>query len=197
MQQPELHGREGGPERGDRLGESVLVRHQAVDVALDDEGAVLGADGFPRRVGGIQHVALRVERRLGRVEVFRLLVAESTPPEGDDAALEIADGEGQPPAETIVDTGAALALDDEARAEEHVVAHVLPVHEVAKLVPSLGGIAEREPTRDFRIDAASLEIRARLLAAGLAECLDVEPRRELHRAEELFAPRVARGPLLR
>src|SRR5207244_6608067 len=90
-----------------------ILRHQAVDVALDDERAVLDADGFPRRVGGIQHVALRVERRLGRVEVFRLLVAESTPPEGDDAALEIADGEGQPPAEAIVDAGAALALDDE------------------------------------------------------------------------------------
>ena len=36
-EQPELGGGEGGAERGDRLGEAVLVGHDAVDVALDED----------------------------------------------------------------------------------------------------------------------------------------------------------------
>src|SRR4029453_11587896 len=64
-QEPELGWREGGAERGDRAGEPVLMAHEAVDVALHEEGPVLRLDRGAREVGGVEQVALDVERRLG------------------------------------------------------------------------------------------------------------------------------------
>ena len=175
LQQPELHRGERGAQRGHRLREAVLMRHQAIDVAFDDERAVLGADRFPCRVGGIQQVALRVERRLGRVQILRLLVTERATAEGDDAALQVADREHQPPAEAVVDAGTALTLDDQPGAQQDIVADALRPHEVTEIVPALGRVAERESAGDLGIDATALEIRPRPLAAGLAEGFDVEP----------------------
>ena len=123
----ELGGSERGAERGDGLREPVLVRHQAVDVALDEgrRGSLAHRGRAPGRArrGGLP---LRVERGLRRVEVLRLLVAEGAPAEGHHASLQIADGKEQPAAEAIVEAGApGLTRADEPGCGQRLVADAL------------------------------------------------------------------------
>src|SRR5262249_54461857 len=108
-EEPELRVREGGAEGGDRLDEAVLMRHEAVEVTLDDDRAVLLAHGRARNVERVERLSLHVEWRLRRVEVLRLLARERTTAEGDDAALRVADGKEEPAAEAVVEAGARLA----------------------------------------------------------------------------------------
>src|SRR5207244_244597 len=100
--------------------------------------------------------------------------------ERNDTPLQVTDREHQPPAEAVVDTAAALALDDEPHAQQHVLADVLAAHELAQVVPALGRVAEQEATPDLWIDAATLEIGAGARAARLRERLGVEARGEVH-----------------
>ena len=73
---PEVRDRQGGPEHGHGLGEAVLVGHQAVDVALDQEGPAGRRHPVAREVQAVERLALLVERGLGRVEVLGLLAGQ-------------------------------------------------------------------------------------------------------------------------
>jgi hypothetical protein len=57
-QELQLRRGEGGAERGHGLREPVLVRHDAVDVALHDEGPLLLAHRFARDVGPVEELPL-------------------------------------------------------------------------------------------------------------------------------------------
>src|SRR5438046_552675 len=165
----QLRRGEGGAERRDRLAEAVLMGHEAVDVALHEQRAVLRLDRGARQVGGVEEVALRVERRLGRVQVLGRLVAEGAPAEGDGAPLEVADREEEPAAEAVVGAGAVLALDREARRHERLLADLLAPHEIDERVPPFGGQAEAEAHRDLGVDSPRREVESRALARRLPQ----------------------------
>src|SRR2546425_606912 len=195
-EEAELRGGEGRAQRRDRLGEAVLVGHEAVHVALDQQRAVLRLDRGAREVGGVEQVALDVERRLGGVEVLGLLVAEGSAAERDDATLEVADREEEAAAEAIVDTRPTLARDREPCGDEGVVRDLLGPHEARERVPTLRGQPQAEAACHLGVDAALSQVLLCPVARGLSELVHVEAPRELHRPEEVLAAVVARGAAL-
>src|SRR3989441_127216 len=170
-QERQLRGRERRAERGHRLGEAVLVRHEAVDVALDEQRAVLRSHRLARDVGRVEEVALGVERRLGGVQVLRLVVAEGAAAEGHHARLEVADREQQAVAEAVVRAAAVLALHGEPRRHQRLLADLLAPHEVEQPVPAHAA-AEAVEDALLGIDHE----RGRLLAVERAEALPVRAR---------------------
>ena len=77
--------------------------------------------GPTRSCGVEQHRAFAEERRVGRVQIFRLLPAvERTAAEGDHPAPQIGDGEDQPGPEAVVGDGDVLAGHQHAHGD-HVV----------------------------------------------------------------------------
>src|SRR5437870_3364923 len=191
LEEAELRRSEGRAQRGDRLGEAVLVGHEAIHVPFDQQRTVLRLHRRAREVGGVEQVALGVERRLGRVEILGLLVAEGAAAEGDDAALEIADREEEAAAESIVDARAALTRDREARGDEHVFRDLLRFHEARECVPALGRQPQAEAARHLGVDPALVQVLPRALTRRLRELVHVEVPGERHGAEELLAAAVA------
>src|SRR5438128_168213 len=191
LEEAELRRSEGRAQRGDRLGEAVLVGHEAIHVPFDQQRTVLCLDRGAREVGGVEQVAFGVERRLGRVEILGLLVAEGAAAEGDHAALEIADREEEAATESIVDARAALTRDREARGDEHVFRDLLGFHEARECVPALGRQAQAEAARHLGVDPALVQVLPRALTRRLRELVHVEVPGQRHGAEELLAAAVA------
>ena len=193
---PAQHGQlrrgERGAERGHGLGEPVLMRHEAIDITLDDQRSVPLPDGVAGEVGGVEQAALAVERGLGRIQVLGLLVAEAPAAEGDHAPLQIADGEQQTAAEAIVDARTVLARDDEPGRDQRVFGYALRLQRPQQHVPALGSPAQSEAPGDLGLDAALVEIGAGTLAARGPQALGVEAGRQIHHAEQLFAARIGR-----
>ena len=75
-----------------------------VEIPLDQDGEPLLADRLARPGKPVEVVPLRVNRRLGRVHVFRLTRAHDPAAEGDDMAVDILDGDHQSPPEPVVMT---------------------------------------------------------------------------------------------
>src|SRR5712691_3807936 len=191
LEEAELRRSEGSAQRGDRLGEGVLVGHEAIHVPFDQQRTVLRLDRGAREVGGVEQVALGVERCLGRVEILGLLVAEGAAAEGDDVALEIADREEEAAAESIVDARAALTRDREARGDEHVFRDLLGFHEARECVPALGRQPQAEAAHHLGVDPALVQVLPRALTRRLRELVHVEVPGQRHGAEELLAAAVA------
>ena len=95
-------GGAGGAERGHGVGETQLGQRHHVHVALGDQHVALVAQSLARLEQAVQLAALAEHRRLGRVEVFRLALVQHAAAKGDHLALEIADGEHDAFAETVV-----------------------------------------------------------------------------------------------
>src|SRR6266404_5730737 len=185
-QQPELGGGEGGAERGHRLAEAVLMGHEAVEVALDEDGPAPVADRSLGDVEGVEHLALDVERGLRGVEVLRLLARQRAPAEGHHAALHVADREEQAATEAVVEAGLVLAGQDEPGLHQDVVRDPLPAHDREQRVPALGRVAQAEALAHLGVHPTLLEIGARLLAAALPQRGGVELGRERHHAPQRF-----------
>ena len=96
---------ERGAQDGHRVAHTGLVRHHAVDVALDEERPARGAHRVLGQVEGVERLPLLVEGGLRRVEVLRVLRAERAAPEGDDPSLRVGDRKDESPAEAIVVPG--------------------------------------------------------------------------------------------
>src|SRR5207302_1824126 len=165
-----------------RLGKPVLVRGDAVEVSLDEEGPVSGPDRVAREVHPVEHLALRVERCLRGVQVLRRLVTEGATAERDHATLEVPDGEEEAAAEAIVEAAPVLPGHDEAGPLEDLLADLLASHEGEERVPALRRVPEVEALGDGGIDAPPLEVRPRALALRPPEPVRVEREGELHRA---------------
>ena len=71
---------ERGAHRGDHLRHAALVGHHHVGVALDDREVTRGRAGVPGQVEAVKHVALREQRRLSGVVVFRCPAAVAAIP---------------------------------------------------------------------------------------------------------------------
>ena len=90
--------------RNDRL-EACLAQRDHVGVPLDDAGAILLRDRFPRLVEPVDDSPLRKELRFGRVDVLaaqRVVVVQAPGLEPDHAAACVGEREKEPPLEVIV-----------------------------------------------------------------------------------------------
>src|SRR5262249_9433719 len=150
--------------------------------------------GLAGDVGGVEQIALGIERRLGGVQIFRLLVAEGAASERDHARLQIADREQQAVPKPIVRAAAVFSRHGQASRDERVLADLLRLHEIGQPVPAVGRIAEAEAFGDLRVDPAFGEILLRPLTGRLPQRFRVELHGQIHHAEELFAPRIAGLP---
>src|SRR6185369_7893977 len=75
----------------------------------------------------------------------------------------------QPATEAIVEAAARLARKHETGLDEQIVADAFHLHPAEQGVPRRGRIAEPDAPRDLGIDAARVEVLARLGAARLPE----------------------------
>ena len=158
-----------GAKRGHRLREAVLVGHQAVDVALDEQCPSSAAHRLARNAHRVEEVALRIDGRLRRVEVFGLLVAEGAPAEADHASLQIADGKDQPAAKAVVGATAILARHGQPGRDQHVLAEPrLPAGPARRNSQPSGARPRPKRRASFGIDPPALEILARALPARVA-----------------------------
>src|SRR3989442_11567309 len=78
------------------------MQRDRIEVPFDDHDLVLSRDALARRLQAIQGAALPEQRSLRRVQVLGHPVINHTPPEADDALLEVADRQDYPPAEAVV-----------------------------------------------------------------------------------------------
>ena len=131
--------------RGDRRLDAGQVRRHDVGVALDDHSLLAPGDLLAREIDAVEHLALLVERGLGRVEVLRALVVvvELARPEADDVAARVADRPDEPATEAVVDA-ALTAACHEPDLDELVVGEPLAAQVTEQDVPALGGVADAE-----------------------------------------------------
>ena len=154
----------------DRFRDPGAVERDHIHVALDHDQPFRGAAGGRGAIDVVEGAALVEERRIGRVEVFRLARAEDPPAERDDPAARIADRDHQPAAEAVVAL-TLLGLNQHAGLDQPVLAQ--PVERALERGAAVGGEAEAEALDGGRVDAAALEIVARLGAGEAVELLGV------------------------
>ena len=129
VQHLRLLGGERGAAGGDHRQSAGLIQLREVEVALDHDRELGLAQIALGQVQAVEHAALGVDRRLGRVQVLRDLVRlERAPAEGDDRSGVAGDRHHQPVAE---------AIDDRA-----VVAHA---HQAALADQAFGEALLRQP----------------------------------------------------
>ena len=170
-QERDVLGGEGGALRGDGGGEAADVAADDVYLALADDGA--SRDGLgdvgAGQVEGIERVGLLEDLGLGAVDVFAgvLGFAQEAAGEGDDAALRIADGEGQTAVETVV-----IVVAGHPRGGQHAGGDELIGREVVALGPfeeramDVGRVADAEAFGGLAPEVATLQIVAGLLGLG-------------------------------
>ena len=136
----------------------MLVRHQTVDVALDQERPARPRHHLPGEVKAVERLALLVEGGLRGVEVLGLLPGEGPAAEGDDTALAVGDREDEAPAEAIIVAGGVLPRQDEACAEERLDRMAVLARGVEEPIPALGRKAEPEGPRGLAPDSPPVEV---------------------------------------
>src|SRR3989449_4058041 len=95
-------GREGRAQGGDHVGHTSLMQRDRVEVPFDDHDLLLSRDALACDLKPVQRAAFPEQRSLRRVQVLGHPVINHTPPEADDALLEVADRQDDPPAEAVV-----------------------------------------------------------------------------------------------
>ena len=173
LQQLRLLLGERRAERRDDVLETARVQRDDVEVALDEDRGLLLADRMARLVDAEEHLALRVDRALGRVDVLgrRLALthvpqrrprrgsvvrrrrlgqlAERTPAERDDAALRVHHREHQSMTEAIVEPRPARARHEQADGLGRRRRHPLLAEERRQPVPPRRRIADAEGLEDL------------------------------------------------
>ena len=192
-EQNELLGGERGAERRDRRLEAGAHHGDHVDIAFDRDHRRALVRGGARGGDVVERRALVEERRLRRVEVFRLRVLlERAAAEGDDAAAQIGDRKHHAVAEAVVGHRDVVARDQQPRLD-HVLDRYAFLAEMLLEREALGRrIAEAELELRRRIEPAVGEIAARLGAGARGERRLEEFRRQLDDVVERLAPLVAR-----
>ncbi len=181
------------PERGDRVFDAVLRERDDVHVALDDDDRARVADRVAREKEPVELAALREQRRLRRIEVLGLAVAEHAAAEADHLAAAVVDREHDPVAEPVVAL-AAIAGDHEPGGFERRV--VVAVERRGQRLPGVGRVADAESRGDRAGEAALLQVvdRARrVLELRAIELRGVE--RQRGEIAGLLAPLGFAGPL--
>ena len=113
--------RERRAERRDDVVNARLPRGNRVHIALDDDGIARAGDRTVGTIHAEEELSLVKDRRLRRIEILRLGIAERTPAKADDAPALIRDGDDDAPAKAVVDPVAALAPHGKPRIDEDVL----------------------------------------------------------------------------
>ena len=100
-EQLDLLLRETGSATGRHVTDSRARHGNRVHVTFDQYHEVLAADALFRAVQVIQHVAFGIDGRFGRIQIFRLVVAQCAAPKGHDFPRFVCNRKRDAPAETI------------------------------------------------------------------------------------------------
>src|SRR3989442_3952640 len=169
-------GREGRAQGGDHVGHTSLMQRDRVEVPFDDHDLLLSRDALACDLKPVQRAAFPEERSFRRVQVLGHPVINHTPTEADDALLEVADRQDDPPAEAVVVARgiaglfAALIPRDDQAGRGKILDRPSNLGLLATLgqrlqpsVPRLGGVADAELLDRLRRDPPLLQIDARRL----------------------------------
>src|SRR3989344_1065606 len=167
--QPELRLGQRGAERRDGVADPRLGEREDVHIAFDDDDPVRLPRGGGRLVEIVERAALVEQRRVGRIEIFGLAIAQYAAAERDHPPARVADRDHQAPAEPIV---GVLVVDrnQHARFDEHRGREFL--ERFFQRAAAVGGEAETEGLARCVRNATLLEIFARRGAVAAAELLD-------------------------
>src|SRR3989344_8631921 len=89
---------------GDDISDADLMTGDNVKISFNHDDALVLADRFAGKMEPEEDTALAVNRAFRGVDVLRVIFAERSSAEGDNAALHIADREHQAITEPVVDT---------------------------------------------------------------------------------------------
>ena len=146
----------------------------------------------------VERRAFVKERRLRRIEIFRLRVLfERAAAEGDDAPAQIGDREHHAVAEAVERHRNVVAGNQQARLDHVLDRNAVRAEMLLQREALARRIAEAELELRRRIEAAVGEIAARLGAGARGQRVLEEFRRQLHDVVQRLAPRVARFVLAR
>ena len=96
-----------------------------VHIALGHDHRLVLGHGLARAIEAVEICALVEQRRLGRVEIFRLARAHHPAAEGDHPATPVVDREHHAAAEAVIGLTLVLGLDREACFNDLVQRHLL------------------------------------------------------------------------
>src|SRR5579883_251213 len=171
---------------GQRRAERRHSRREAGAVQRDDIHIAFGDDrrgrllrGLARRRPAVKDAPLLEERRVRRIEVFGLPVAENAPAESDDAAAAVADREDDAVAEPVVAGAPVIRPPQQAAFDQERLRHAgeRALQPVARVV----GEAEAEAPDRRLVEAALAQIGERAGAARRPELLLEEAAGRRHR----------------
>ena len=148
--------RAGRAQRGHGVGKAQLGQRHHVHVAFGDQCVALFADRVARLEQAVQFASLVEHRGLGGVEVLGLVVPQDAAAKANALALDVADGEHDPVAETVVALAVFFIDDDQAAFFEQRV--VIVRKHAGQAAPALGGVAQAVLLGHLARDAAPLEV---------------------------------------
>ena len=150
-----MRRRGGGAERGDGVFDAILGKCHHVHITFHHDRSLRVADRPPCVEQAVQLTPFLKQRRLRRVQVFGLPLANDAAAETNNIAALIEDWKHHPIAEAIIAT-ALLVIDHQSAFRQRCSGVV--VDRALEPLPVVGRIAEAELRGNFTADAAALEI---------------------------------------
>ena len=151
-------GRGGGAQGGHSMAQAMLREGHHIHVALHHPDLTGRPNCLAPLEKPVERLALDEERRLGRVEVLGLLLAQAAGAEPNDITAATQNREHEPMAKTVVALGAAALLRGDHKARLRQVGVVVISEDRLKGLPALGRKTEVIPGRRLACDAAALEV---------------------------------------
>ncbi len=150
-----------------------VARHD-VGVALDHDHLPAARDVLAGQVEPVQHLALVVDRRLGRVQVFGTVVViqQLARAETERCARDVADRPDQATAEAVVDV-ATIATAEQARRHQLLLGVAQRLQMLAQR-PAARGETDAETLRRRRVETAGTQERTTGLGLRRRQLRDEE-----------------------
>ena len=159
----QLHLGQGGAERRHRAAKTGAVQRDHIHIAFDDDGrgcAFLGTRDVGARLRpGVEHAALLEQRRIRRIEVFRLVVAHCTGAERNGTAGTVADRKHDATAEIVVRNAAVLGEAQQPGLGQQRL-RVLGGERAAQRLAVIGRPAEPEAAHRLLVEIAAGQVFA-------------------------------------
>ena len=145
----------GGAKGRDRVMNAMLRQSDDVHVALYNHNALQPAWMLAGLPEAVEFPGLLEYRRLGRIQILGLVVAQHSAAKGNDPAALILNGEHHPLAKTII--GATLIVfDQHAGSHEYILSRLISAVGLHEVVPTCGRKADAEIPGDLAGKAPTL-----------------------------------------